>query len=77
MLIKSNHGHDCIIEPCFEGNFTVSGGKSKKIGEGVFSIKIEKGAEAILFIENADDLLVQPVETGDTEHNCYGLRKSG
>ena len=73
--IKSNHGQECIIEPGFGGKFNVSGGKIKKIGEGAFSIRIEKGKETILYADGVTDFTIQPVIAEDTGYNYYGLKK--
>lgn len=73
--VKNNSGEACIIEPGFEGNFKVAGGKIKKVREGIFSLQFEKGKEMILYDETISNFEITAIVSKDQEYNFYGLKK--
>lgn len=72
--IINNAGEPCIIEPGFEGKFMIKGGKMKKIDQNTFKLNLEKGGEALLYIDSANKFEITPVEGNKDEYNAYGLR---
>ncbi|MCK5280047.1 MAG: hypothetical protein KAK04_15945 [Cyclobacteriaceae bacterium] len=72
--IKNNAGGPCLIEAGFEEKFEITGGRMKKVDDGIYKIDIKKGEEAILYINRADSFEVAPLKRISDEFNPYGLR---
>jgi alpha-L-fucosidase 2 len=72
--IKNNAGEPCVVEPGFESEFIVKGGKLAKVEPGVFKLAIKKGEEAFLLTEiQNENPVLQPVK-GTEEYNSYGFK---
>lgn len=74
--VKNNAGEPCIIEPGFGSEFKVMGGKAKKTKPGTYSLTIEKGKEIILYLNDTDNFIVDPIIAENEEYNVYGLRNN-
>ena len=71
--IKSIAGEPCIIAPGFSGKFNTKGAKVKMISDGLYSVHLKKGKEAVLYVGDFVDCIVEPVEIPESEVNSYGL----
>jgi hypothetical protein len=74
ICIKNISGELCVIEPGFNNEFIVKGGKLTKVKPGVYKLAIKKGEKAILFTEMQNEVLVPYSVKGTTEYNFYGLK---